>query len=229
MARVVRWPQTLQVKATSIRRLGDLVKRDQGKVETVQSGDSRSAGMEGPSIPDPVVHPLPAAAFRTRPIAASYQEHTNQPNNQMKPESNEKEGEGLDDYLGERGNGGAVVEEGDEIGALGVGVEISFFPFIWTEKIIENQGLHRLKGKDKKESGRGGGEGVRLEAMGRKEGRLEKVRLGEKREMGEGEAGMAAEAAIDSMAVWLGDWGRGKETEISKRGLAFLPSLFFCF
>lgn len=73
MARVVRWPQTLQVKATRIRRRGDLVKRDQGNVEicSVPDSDSEPAGTDGPSMPDPVVHPLTLAALKTNPIAAS--------------------------------------------------------------------------------------------------------------------------------------------------------------
>lgn len=74
IARVVRWPQTLHVKATRIRRRGDLVKSDHGKVDTRSIPESRSdpAGDDGPSIPDPVVHPLTFAALRTSPIAASY-------------------------------------------------------------------------------------------------------------------------------------------------------------
>lgn len=73
MARVVRCPQTLQVKATRIRRRGDFVKRDQGNVEirSVPDSDSEPAGTDGPSMPDPVVHPLTFAALRTNPIAAS--------------------------------------------------------------------------------------------------------------------------------------------------------------
>ena len=50
------------------------MKRDHGKVEMFPVPDSPSqptAGTEGPSIPDPVVHPLPAAALSTNPIAAS--------------------------------------------------------------------------------------------------------------------------------------------------------------
>lgn len=74
MARVVRWPQTLQVKATRIRLRGDLVKRDQGKVEiwSVLDSESEPAGTGGPSIPEPVVQPLTLAALRTKPIAASW-------------------------------------------------------------------------------------------------------------------------------------------------------------
>ncbi|RDX64901.1 hypothetical protein CR513_56489, partial [Mucuna pruriens] len=70
----VRWRQMVQVKATSILLLGDFVKRDHGKVEMFPVPDSLSlptAGTEGPSIPEPVVHPLPAAALSTSPIAAS--------------------------------------------------------------------------------------------------------------------------------------------------------------
>jgi len=64
----------VQVKATSILLLGDFVKRDHGKVEMFPVPDSLSlptAGTEGPSIPEPVVHPLPVAALSTSPIAAS--------------------------------------------------------------------------------------------------------------------------------------------------------------
>lgn len=72
MARVVRWLQMVQVKATSILLLGDLVKRDHGKVEMFpDSLPLPTAGTEGPSIPEPVVHPLPTAALSTSPIAAS--------------------------------------------------------------------------------------------------------------------------------------------------------------
>lgn len=75
MARVVRCPQTLQVKATSIRRRGDLVKSDQGKVDTcsIPVSGFEPAGTDGPSIPDPVVHPRTFAALRTNPIAASWE------------------------------------------------------------------------------------------------------------------------------------------------------------
>lgn len=72
MARVVRWPHTLHVKATRILRRGDLVKRDHGKVDTIWLVESDSAGVGGPSIPDPVVQPRPVAALSTNPIAASY-------------------------------------------------------------------------------------------------------------------------------------------------------------
>lgn len=80
MARVVRWPQTLQVKATRIRRRGDLVKRDQGNVEICSVPDSESEPVEtdGPSMPDPVVHPLTLAALKTKPIAASCSIKSNQ-------------------------------------------------------------------------------------------------------------------------------------------------------
>ena len=71
MALVVRWPHTLQLKATSILRRGDLVNKDHGKVEILQFSAVVS-GIGGPSIPDPVVHPPPVAALRTIPIAASY-------------------------------------------------------------------------------------------------------------------------------------------------------------
>jgi len=65
----------LQVKATRILRRGDLVNRDHGKVETFSETElvSVPAGLEGPSIPEPVVHPLPAAAFSTNPIATSFE------------------------------------------------------------------------------------------------------------------------------------------------------------
>lgn len=81
MARVVRWPQTLQVKATRIRRRGDLVNRDQGNVEicSVPDSDSEPAGTDGPSMPEPVVHPLTLAALKTNPIAASCSIKSNQP------------------------------------------------------------------------------------------------------------------------------------------------------
>lgn len=74
MARVVLWPQTLQVKATRIRLRGDLVKRDHGKVETLSLLDPSSApaGADGPSMPEPVVQPRTDAALRTNPIAASW-------------------------------------------------------------------------------------------------------------------------------------------------------------
>lgn len=72
MARVVRWLQMLQVNAISILRLGDFVKRDQGKVEIFAVLDSASpADSGGPSIPEPVVHPLPVTALNTKPIAVS--------------------------------------------------------------------------------------------------------------------------------------------------------------
>jgi len=64
----------VQVKAMSILRLGDLVKSDHGKVEIFSFPDWPSfptAGTGGPSIPEPVVHPLPVAALNTSPIAAS--------------------------------------------------------------------------------------------------------------------------------------------------------------
>jgi hypothetical protein len=69
MARVVRCPHTLQVKATRILRRGDLVKSDHGSVDT--SGRPAPPAVGGPSIPDPVVQPLPVAALITSPIAAS--------------------------------------------------------------------------------------------------------------------------------------------------------------
>jgi hypothetical protein len=72
MALVVRCPHTLQVKATRMRRRGDFVKRDQGSVDT--SGlpaPPALLAVGGPSIPDPVVQPLPVAALTTSPIAAS--------------------------------------------------------------------------------------------------------------------------------------------------------------
>jgi hypothetical protein len=74
MARVVLWPQMLQVKATRIRLRGDLVKRDHGKVEifSVLDPSSAPAGTDGPSIPDPVVQPPTDAALKTNPIASSY-------------------------------------------------------------------------------------------------------------------------------------------------------------
>lgn len=73
IARVVRCPHMLHVNATSILRRGDFVNRDHGNVETCSVLDLvlTSAGTEGPSNPEPVVHPLPAAAFSTNPIAAS--------------------------------------------------------------------------------------------------------------------------------------------------------------
>lgn len=71
MARVVLCPQTLQVKATRIRLRGDFVNSDQGNVETV-SASSALAGRDGPSIPEPVVHPLTDAALKTNPMASSY-------------------------------------------------------------------------------------------------------------------------------------------------------------
>ena len=72
MARVVRWVQSLQVNAISILRRGDLVNRDHGKVDIFAVLDPASpTGSGGPSIPEPVVHPLPAAALRTKPMAAS--------------------------------------------------------------------------------------------------------------------------------------------------------------
>lgn len=70
MARVVLCPQTLQVKATRIRLRGDFVNSDQGNVETVST--SALAGRDGPSIPEPVVHPLTDAALKTNPMASSY-------------------------------------------------------------------------------------------------------------------------------------------------------------
>lgn len=50
------------------------MKSDHGKVDTRSIPESRPdpAGDDGPSIPDPVVHPLTLAALRTSPIAASY-------------------------------------------------------------------------------------------------------------------------------------------------------------
>jgi hypothetical protein len=64
----------VQVKAMSILLLGDFVKSDHGKVEIFPVPDWSSlptAGTGGPSIPEPVVHPLPVAALKTNPIAAS--------------------------------------------------------------------------------------------------------------------------------------------------------------
>lgn len=56
-----------------MRRRGDLVKSDQGKVDirSVPDSESEPAGTDGPSIPDPVVQPLTLAALNTNPIAAS--------------------------------------------------------------------------------------------------------------------------------------------------------------
>jgi hypothetical protein len=72
MALVVRCPHTLQVKATRIRRRGDLVNSDQGSVDTCGPSDPPPLlASGGPSIPDPVVQPLPVAAPSTNPIAAS--------------------------------------------------------------------------------------------------------------------------------------------------------------
>ncbi|KAL0366000.1 UNVERIFIED_CONTAM: hypothetical protein Sradi_3490100 [Sesamum radiatum] len=53
---------------------GDLVKSDHGKVDTrsVPGSGSEPAGMDGPSMPDPVVHPRTLAALKTNPIAASW-------------------------------------------------------------------------------------------------------------------------------------------------------------
>lgn len=48
------------------------MKRDHGKVDTIWLVESDSAGVGGPSIPDPVVQPRPVAALSTNPIAASY-------------------------------------------------------------------------------------------------------------------------------------------------------------
>lgn len=59
----------LQVNATSILLRGDLVKRENGNVDIFSV--PVSAGTDGPSIPEPVVQPLPTAAFNTSPIAAS--------------------------------------------------------------------------------------------------------------------------------------------------------------
>lgn len=50
------------------------MKSDHGKVEILSVPDWPSlptAGTGGPSIPEPVVHPLPVAALNTSPIAAS--------------------------------------------------------------------------------------------------------------------------------------------------------------
>lgn len=49
------------------------MKSDHGKVDTrsVPGSGSEPAGMDGPSMPDPVVHPLTLAALKTKPIAAS--------------------------------------------------------------------------------------------------------------------------------------------------------------
>lgn len=51
------------------------MKRDHGKVETFSVLDLASlpSGTGGPSIPEPVVHPLPAAALSANPIAASFE------------------------------------------------------------------------------------------------------------------------------------------------------------
>jgi len=45
------------------------VNNDHGNVETVSV--SVLAGRDGPSIPEPVVHPLTEAALNTSPIASS--------------------------------------------------------------------------------------------------------------------------------------------------------------
>lgn len=70
MARVVRWPQMLQVNATRIRRRGDFVNKDHGKVDTCES-DSEFSGADGPFKPEPVVQPLTFTELNTNPIAAS--------------------------------------------------------------------------------------------------------------------------------------------------------------
>ena len=77
MALVVRCPHTLQVKATRIRRRGDFVKSDQGSVDTSGlSAPPALLAVGGPSMPDPVVQPLPVAALTTIPMAASCRCHT---------------------------------------------------------------------------------------------------------------------------------------------------------
>lgn len=47
------------------------MKSENGNVEVSSELDSVSAGTGGPSSPEPVVHPLPTAAFSTNPIAVS--------------------------------------------------------------------------------------------------------------------------------------------------------------
>nr|CAB3469041.1 unnamed protein product [Digitaria exilis] len=66
----------LVVNATRILLRGDFVNSDQGSVDTTGlSAPLAPLAIGGPSIPDPVVQPLPVAALSTSPMAAIKQLH----------------------------------------------------------------------------------------------------------------------------------------------------------
>jgi hypothetical protein len=72
MARVVRCPHRLQVNATRMRLLGDCCRIPVDMSERPPSLPAPSMEHDGPSSPEPVVHPVPVpAALSTNPIAAS--------------------------------------------------------------------------------------------------------------------------------------------------------------